>query len=94
MGAQSQIRGEAAAPYTQHMVYTVAVVPRHATKTQLAQVTVANATNGSTMLKHEVCYNAKSTKATCEAKPLKSIAFNEASFFLQVATESVNSKAA
>jgi len=92
MGSQSQIRGEAAAPYTQHIVSTVAVVPRHATKTALAQVTVAEASNGSTMLKHEVCFNAK-TKATCEAKPLKAIAFNSASFFLQVASESTNSKA-
>jgi len=93
MGAQAQVKSAAAAPLDQHMVYTIAVVPRHATKTSLAQVAVADATDGSAGLKHEVCFNAK-TKAACEATPLKAIAFNSASFFMQVATEAVASKAA
>jgi len=46
------------------------------------------------MLKHEICYNVKTTKTTCEAKPLREIPMNQASFFVQVATEAVVSKAA
>lgn len=95
MGSQSNVESAAAAPIDTHSVYTVAVVPRHATKTALASVTVANATSGVANLKHDVCMNAKDAKkATCEAKPLRALAMNEVSFFTQVATTAVLSKAA
>lgn len=93
MGQQSQVKSAAAAPLDDHSVYHVVVVPRHATKTALAQVTPANATQGGAFLKHEVCLGAK-TKTACEAKPLKALAMNSASFFMQVATVAVASKAA
>lgn len=83
VGAQSQVKGsETAAPFTDHKVYTVVVVPRVAAKTKIASVASAASTG---FLAHDVCFNAK-TKAACEAKPLKSLAINSASFFLQVAT--------
>lgn len=83
LGAQATVKGsETAAPHTEHKVYSVVVVPRVATKTKLASVASADSTG---FLAHDVCFNAK-TKAACEAKPLKSLAINSASFFLQVAT--------
>jgi hypothetical protein len=95
MGSQSTIKSKATAPIDEHKVYTIAVVPRHATKTALAAVTVANATNGSANLTHDICYNAKkSTVATCATTPLRSIPMDQASFFTQVATTAVASKAA
>ena len=91
MGSQSTVKSKATAPFDEHSVATIAVVPRHATKTALASVTVANASN----LKHDICYNAKkSTVATCATTPLRSIPMDQASFFTQVATTAVVSKAA
>jgi hypothetical protein len=67
-------------------------VPRTA-KFAASKVTVANATDNSTMLKHDVCLTSKvATKTDCEAKPARAFALNEAGFFLQVATESDGTK--
>jgi len=95
VGSQSQVLGaETAAPHTQHKVYTVAVVPRVAKKTELSKVAKASGSS-STMLSYDVCLTSKvATKADCEAKPAKKVAFNQSSFFLQVVSEANVSKVA
>lgn len=95
MGSQAKVESKAAAPLDTHTVYTIAVVPRHATKLALSTIKVADATNSSANLAHDICYVAKTSKvATCPTKPLKSIPMQDASFFTQAVTTAIVSKAA
>jgi len=81
----AQIKG-ADSPNTDHDVYHIAVVPRHASSSVQKEITKANAqaNTNTNFLEHNVCFKEKTTAATACPTPTKGIPEDTAQFFMQV----------
>lgn len=93
MGSQSTVSSATAAPKEDSNVFTIAIVPRHATALKLASVKVADATDGLANLVHDVCLTGgkKATDAACPTAK-KQLPMNTAVFFTQAVSVATVSK--
>jgi hypothetical protein len=83
----SQVQDDAAPTKTDHKVYHLTIVPRHASSSVQTAITKANAqvVSNTNFLKHDVCFNQTKTAAqpACQG-PDKTLTEVDASFFMQV----------